>query len=95
MDLEKLVKALSEEERREILRLLQREFYHPANAKAVGSKEGLQTVQDRVKAHENKISSRLRHTLLKFPNHYIDEICGKHWGFGPLTYAELIRLRGY
>lgn len=95
MDLEKLVKALSEEEQREMLRLLQREFYHPANTKAVGSKEGLQTVQNWVKARENKMSSRLRNTLLKFPNHYIDEICRKHWGFGPLTYAELIRLRGY
>ncbi|WP_257667277.1 hypothetical protein [Parapedobacter tibetensis] len=95
MNLEKLLSALSEEERRETLRLLQREFCHPANLTAVGSDEGLQTVENWVKEHENIMSSRLRKTLLKRPQHYIDEISRKHRGFGVTTYAELVKLRGY
>jgi len=95
MDLEKLLKALSEEERREALQLLQKEFCHPANGKAVGSDEGLQTVDNWVKEHENRMSSRLRTTLLKLPHLYIDEIGRKHMGFGVKTFAELVKLRGY
>lgn len=95
MDLEKLLKALSEEERREALGLLQREFCHPANAKAFGSGEVLQTVENWVKAHESRMSGRLRKALLECPHYYIDEISRMHMGFGVVTYAELVKLRGY
>lgn len=95
MNLEKLLDALNQEERRETLRLLQKEFCHPANTKAVGSGEVLQTVENWVKAHENKISGRLRKALLERPHYYIDEISRKHMGFGVVTYAELVKLRGY
>lgn len=95
MNLEKLLDALNQEERRETLRLLQREFCHPANAKAVGGGEGLQTVESWVKEHENVMSGRLRKALLVLRDHYIDEACSMHKGLGPVTYAELVKLRGY
>lgn len=95
MNLEKLLNALNQEERREALRLLQKEFCHPANVKAIGSDKGLQTVENWVKEHENVMSGRLRKALLVLRDHYIDEVCSMHRGLGPVTYAELVKLRGY
>lgn len=95
MDLEKLLEALSEEERIEMLQLLQRELRHSADAEAVKSDEVLQTVEDWLKEHEHEMSGLLRGALLEHRGYYIDQISRKHRRFGVTTYAELVKLRGY
>lgn len=95
MDLEKLLEALSEEERIEMLQLLQRELCHSANVEAVKSDEVLSTVEDWVREHEHEMSGLLRGALLRYRDHYIDEISRKYRRFGVTTYAELVKLRGY
>ncbi|MEC3881618.1 hypothetical protein [Parapedobacter sp. 10938] len=98
MNLEKFLTALTEKERRTMYRLLSAEFESDA-AKDIpmfDRDENITVSMWLKKIPKGKISIELNATLKRLPKDTliadVDQGCR---GFGPIRFAELIKLRGY